>query len=256
MQVLQRNLWVVVSDFHFRQHNKKTWRTILQFVRANRKRIAGFVFLGDQLDFETISPHTSEKRGLRRQGGLKADLDGFRSEVLDPLDAILLPETKKVYELGNHDSWCNQLYETLPELAGMLDHTKYLKLEESGWKIIPQGDFYRLGHLALFHGDTLAQGLNAAKKALEIVGGNVLMGHTHAPASASKVSPVRSRRAMAWVAPVVADCNPRYGRNKSNAWINGMVVIEMHPNNQDFSLFPCIFTDNKFVYGGTLYDGH
>jgi hypothetical protein len=92
-----------------------------------------------------------------------------------------------------------------------------------------------------------------AKKALEIYGSNVLLGHTHAPQSFAKISPVEAKKKyMAWVAPVLCTTNPAYLRNRPTAWINGFTIVELHSNGT-FNLFPIIVIDGKFSYGGKEY---
>jgi hypothetical protein len=50
----------------------------------HRSNIESCVLLGDFLDLETVSPHTRNKPRLRRRGGYKSDIDGFKREILDP----------------------------------------------------------------------------------------------------------------------------------------------------------------------------
>lgn len=250
--------WIWGHDLHFPHYSKKTWDAMLAFIKANK--IAGFGFGGDQFDNEEISHHTKGKPFFRERASFKRNTDNFEQLILRPLEAALPKDAEKIWIVGNHDRFERDLIEEQPELEGIIERTDSLRLSERGWTIVPLGHSYKLGELNVIHGEILTgignqAGAYPAKKALEIYSSNVLAGHTHAPQSFAKISPVESRKKdMAWIAPILGATNPYYLRNRPTAWIQGFTVVELRDKGL-FNLYPVTVFDGKFSYGGKEYGG-
>jgi len=146
------------------------------------------------------------------------------------------------------------LTESMPELDGMLDFRKYLKLAEPAFKVIPLGGDCQIGELLCIHGETVGSGSgNAAKKAVEIYGQNVLIGHGHQLQDSSKCSPPRSKKKVcAWMSPIVGSVSPRYLKHRANAWVNGMTLVYARKNGT-FNLYQVVITDGEFSFGPVTY---
>lgn len=249
--------WVVAHDLHFPQYCKKTFDAMMEFIKDVRP--AGFIFGGDQFNNDEISHHTKGKPLYRERASFKRNTDKFDELVLRPLEKAL-GKVPKVWIIGNHDDWERQLIEEQPELEGIIERTDSLRLSERGWLIVPLGHAYKLGELNVIHGEILTgignqAGRYPAAKALEIYSSNVLAGHTHAPQSMAKISPVETRKKdMAWIAPILGLCNPAYNRNRPTAWINGFTIVEVRGQGM-FNLYPVTVFDGKFSYGGKEYGG-
>ncbi len=248
--------YVVMHDLHYPKVDWPTWKAMLALIQDIKPD--GFVSGGDQFDNEEISHHTKHKPLYRERGAYKKHTDGFERDILKPLEAVLPKHCEKTYIIGNHDRFEFDLIEEQPELEWLVDHVKLLRLEERGWEIIPLGHAKTVGQLSIIHGEVLTgignqAGAFPAKKAVEVYGCNVLAGHTHAPQSFSKISPVEHKKKyMGWIAPVLCDCNPSYLRNRPTAWVNGFTVVELHPNGF-FNLYPVIVSGGVCSYGGKLY---
>jgi hypothetical protein len=232
---------------------------MLKFIKENE--IAGFIFGGDQHDNAEISHHNKGKPLFKEPGAYKANTDGFRRRILDPLASGLArhsPKASLVWILGNHERFEQDLIEEQPELKGTIDRVSALNLEERGWHVVELGHAFRLGKLCVVHGEVLTgvgnqAGVFPSKKAVELYAGNVLCGHTHAPQSYTRISPVDdSSRWQAWIAPILGAVNPVYLRNRPTAWLNGFVIIEMRDNGR-FNLFPINVSKGEFTYGGRTY---
>jgi predicted phosphodiesterase len=248
-----KNIWVVIHDLHWGETSMETVAAWLDYIQKNREKIAGFIFAGDIFSNSCISHHNSQKPLYRPKGQYLKDEKTFATQILAPLEKALPKDCKKIYIMGNHDDWEDQIAETQPELAGVISHFDGLKLADKGWVRVPLGHAYKLGHLVVVHGEMLS-GINAAKRALLIYGQSVLAGHMHNPQSCSQISPVDAKRKhMAWVAPISGSCNPDYARNKPNAWINGFSIVELHPHSNNFNVYPVITTKGTFSFGGTQY---
>jgi hypothetical protein len=95
-----------------------------------------------------------------------------------------------------------------------------------------------------------------SKKAVELYAGNVLAGHTHAPQSYTKISPVEQRKKHGgWINAILGATNPDYLRNRPTAWLNGFTVVELYTANGFFSnLYSVVVLNGRFSYGGKIYD--
>jgi len=251
--------WVAIYDLHYPLVDWPTFNAAMDFMSKNE--IAGFIWGGDQFDNNEISHHTKGKPIFRERAAYKRNTDGFNNKILKPLEEVLGNEIPLIYITGNHERFEQDLIECHPELEGTIEHDKLLHLEERGWQIVPLGHSYKLGKLAVIHGDILTgignqAGLFPSKKAVEIFACSVLAGHTHASQSYTRVSPVTERdKWMGWIAPIAGKTNPSYLRNRPTAWMNGFVIIEVRADGT-FNLYPVIVcADGTFSYGGHVYGG-
>jgi predicted phosphodiesterase len=255
-QKSQVGTWVCLHDLHYPLVNWASWNAVIDFIANNP--INGFVFGGDQFDNAEISHHTKGKPIFRERGAYDRNTNGFRIKILDTLDNLLKDNQEKIYILGNHERFEQDLIEEQPELEGTIERVKLLKLEERNWKVVPLGHAYKLGKLNIVHGEILTGFGNQgpaypSRKAAELYGTNVLAGHTHAPQSFTKISPVENvQKCMAWIAPCMCETNPAYLRNRPSAWLNGFTIVEVM-NGGNFNLFPVIITNGRFSFGGKIY---
>lgn len=217
----------------------------------------GFIFGGDQFDNAEISHHNTNKPLYKERRGYLKNQEDFDEKILNPLEKALGLCDKR-WLIGNHDFWEFEFVETHPELEGLIDRPTALGLDRRGWDVIPIGHSTRLGELTVIHGELLTgignqAGMYPSRKAVELYGTNVLAGHTHAPQSYSKVSPVdQKKKYMGWIAPILGSTNAAYLRNRPTAWVNGFSLVEIQPNG-NFNLNIIIVSDGKFAYGGKLY---
>ena len=251
----QEGTWCVFHDLHYPLVNWPTWNAAINFIGTNN--IAGFIFGGDQFDNVEISHHTKGKPFFRELGAYRRHTEGFRSKILAAIDD-LMGLKPKIWITGNHERFEQDMIEEQPELQGTIEHEKLLALEDRGWQIIPLGHAYKLGKLNVIHGEVLTgfgnqAGMYPSRKAVDTYGANVLAGHTHAPQSFAKISPVdATQRFMGWIAPCMCETNPAYLRNRPTAWVNGFTIVEVQKNG-NFNCYPIIVTGGKFNYGGKTY---
>jgi hypothetical protein len=248
-------IWVAGYDLHYPKYDAPTFRGMMQFIEAVKP--AGFIFGGDQFDNAEISPHNRRKALYKPTGSYKQAEKEFDKYILSPLEKAI-GNANRVWIVGNHDDWEREFIETHPELQGCVERPESLNLVRRGWDIVGLGRAKKLGHLNVIHGEVLTGvGNQAGKfpsaKAVDIYGDNVLAGHTHAPQSFSKISPVEQRKKhMGWIAPILGNVNPVYLENRPTAWMNGFVVIELHLGGM-FNLYPIISFNGVFSYGGRVY---
>jgi hypothetical protein len=245
---------VSAFDSHYPHVDKPTWAATLDFVKRNK--VGLFVFGGDNLDCGAISHHTKGKPLFRPRGQMLRDLEGFRKNMLEPVEKLLPKDCIKVWLTGNHEDWASQLIEEQPELEGLLDFPKYLGLEERGWEVKPQGGHYKRGHLKWIHGDVLTGGATICRKALDTYVESVVFGHVHAFSSATKVLPESAKyKWQAWATGCVGKVNASYLKSRPTGWLNGIAITEFYGTRGHFNHYPVTMFGGKFAYGAKEYGG-
>lgn len=247
---------LALYDLHYPQWHKPTFDAIIDFLKHNPIDI--FVFGGDALDMAELSHHNKHKGLYKLPGSYKKNIEGFKTQVLNPIEKLLPKHCKKVFIIGNHEFWGHELVEQQPELQGSVEPELLLGLEERGWQVIPFGRSFKYGELTICHGQELGGCGNQnstmhAKKALEVYCTNVLYGHYHAPQSFTKVLPTDQRRKwQAHCSPIAGSVNPHYLENRPTSWLNGWTLVEFRKSGE-FCLFPIICIDGTASYGGKVY---
>jgi len=239
-------------DAHFPKLHRPTWRACLDFVRRNRVDV--FVFGGDNLDCSSISRHTKGKPLFRPRGQMKKDLDEFDREMLKPIERAVKSGCELVWLTGNHEDWAAQLIEEMPELDGLLDFPEYLKLKERGWKVKPQGGHFKKGKLKWIHGDVVSgSGLNAVRNALNTYVENIVMGHGHTAASATKTLPhSRQHKWQAWMTGTGGELDHGYLKKKPTGWLNQFAITEFRRGGL-FCHYPVTVYGGACSFGGRIY---
>ena len=254
----QAGLWVWAYDIHSPKVDWPTFNAMMDFLEKNRGKIRGFGFGGDQNDNEEISHHNKSKILFRGVGSYARNTELFNTKVLTPIEAALGAKVEKIWIEGNHDDWENQLVQEQPELLGTVERRKLLNLDRRGWVFISTGNVFRLGKLAVIHGETLTglgnqAAANHALRAVLAYGQSVLYGHIHSPQSAARIAPFGQKdKHMAWCSPISGKTNPTYLRNRPTAWVNGFTIVEVRKDGT-FNVAPIVVTRGVFNYGGVEY---
>jgi predicted phosphodiesterase len=249
---------VAVYDLHYPKVDKPTVNCWMDYVE--RSKVDVFIFGGDQFHFDEISHHTKHTPIFRTRRSYLNSIEGFDRDILTPLERLLPAGCEKVWIIGNHEDWEQDLINEQPELEDAIGHVRLLRLIERGWTVIPLGHAYKLGKLKVIHGETLTGiGNQAGKfpsaKAVELYACNVLAGHTHAPQTFTRVSPVeQTNKWQGHISPISGHVNPEYLRNRPTAWLNGFNIIDVMEDGQ-FNYYPVIVYRGRFSYGGKVYGG-
>jgi len=248
---MKSNLWVFVVDIHYPTYDKPTARALFDFLKRNK--VSGFIFGGDQHNNDGISHHNKSKPLFREKAAFRRETEGFEREILTPVEKLLPRDAKRVWILGNHERFCDDVGEQQPELAGALDRVELYHLRDRGFEIVELGHAYKHRKLTFMHGEWISGGVNPSKKLAEIVAANVVAGHTHSPQSYTRISPVSQRdKWMSWISPILGTCNPAYIRNRPTSWVNGFCLIEFHPNG-NFNCYPVVVSNGQFAWGGEIF---
>jgi hypothetical protein len=244
---------VSVFDTHYPEWDQSVWAAARNFIKRNRKKVRLVVLGGDNLHCESISHHSKGKGKYRTLGQMKRELDGFKREVLEPLERVVSNKCRLVWLTGNHEDWLEQMFEEQPELAGLIDFPTQLGLSERGWIIKRQGDHFKHGHLKWIHGDVLSG--NHINKALNTYVENTMYGHFHTGASGTKVLPhSKQHKWQAWAIGCAGKLDSGYLKHRPTGWLNQIAITEFRERGL-FNNYPVTLFDGQFVYGGARYGG-
>jgi predicted phosphodiesterase len=242
--------FVSLFDIHHPDVDKPTLNAALDFMA--REKVDGVILGGDNLDCGPISRHNKNKPFFKPRGQMKKDLDSFNTEVLQPIEKRV--KGVRVWLTGNHEDWAQQLIEEQPELEGLLDFPAYLKLEERGWKVFPQGGLFKHGHANYMHGDVLpGTGVRACQKALDIYVSSMIFGHGHTAASATKTLPHAAKwKYQAWSMGCVGRLDHHYLKKAPTGWVNQIGITEFYGKGF-FNHYPVTVINGRFAYSGKVY---
>jgi predicted phosphodiesterase len=244
-------LWLVLPDIHYPLHDRAAINAVLEFTESNR--IRGVILSGDNLDCSNVSRHTKGKPRLRSRGGYQRDIDGFKRDILDPIESRLRKKATKVFFHGNHEDWLADFLDENPELEGALGIAENLQLKERGWKVIPCGGHYEVGRAMIVHGDQIGSGMHIAKKLVDSLCQIAIMGHVHTYSAYTKVSQVKERRKWIGITlPTLGTVAPSYAKGRPNAFVNGFGILETWGNGY-VNVYVPIIVGGQFAFAGRVY---
>jgi hypothetical protein len=233
-------------------HNAPAIAAMMKFVADFQPDI--FVHGGDGLDCGAVSHWNRSKRksieGLR----LVEDAREFKRGMLDQLNSILKPNAQKVYHIGNHEAWLEDLLEEYPGLEDIVSLDHLLGLTENNWTIIPQGGVSKFGKLYFAHGDNVG-GKYVANQAVMNYERSIRVGHHHTYQVDTKVSAIDITDSRTGVAmPCMCNRGPSYGKKRPNRWVNGFLVSYLFPDGS-FNDYVVIVVNGRFCWEGKVYKG-
>lgn len=164
-------LWV--GDQHSPYHDRKTHRTILNFMKYlnGTRKWDHLVLGGDLLDFYSVSSFDKDPSRANR---LQWELDMGRRVLEEYREAM--PKTDIKYLEGNHEERLIRYLKKHPELYDLRALQIPNLLDLKGLDIAYMHDWFYKGFL-FKHGDYANK--YAANKELEVEGVNGMSGHTH-----------------------------------------------------------------------------
>lgn len=230
-------------------HDPSAIRAMFEFAQDWRPTI--FVAGGDMVDCGCVSHWNDSKPGTVEGFRLKDELDEVDRLIVTPVDKLV--KGRKVWLTGNHEAWVDQLLDKSPALIGMISVVDYLRLAERGWEVYSLGEIARVGKVYYLHGESVGSGIYGAKRAIEMYSRNVRLGHHHCYQTHIKTSAMDENDFhSAIIAPCLCRRNPRYGRNRPNAWVQGFLAEEFHSSGH-FSSQVHVMVRGKFTANGKLY---
>jgi hypothetical protein len=237
-----------IPDTHVPYHSKRAFALVLQVARAWRPDT--LVVLGDFADCLAVSSHAKDPRV---QVDFASEIDAV-CEALDDLDSLGI--RRKVYVSGNHEERLERYAATrAPEIFGLLDYPKIVKLDARGWEWVPYREYLQIGKLYVTH-DVGSAGDSAHIKARQTINGNVVIAHTHRMGLSFTTHADGHSNVGAVFGHLVDVSHARYlHKAQRNAWQMGFGVGHMRPNGMVYLQAIPILHDYSCVVDGVLYEG-
>lgn len=235
-------------------HDLRAWQAVLAFAQDFRPQ--DFVFGGDILDCGAIS-HFNKRRPRKTEGyRLLQDAEACHKAVIEPIEDILPKTGAKIYLVGNHEDWIEDLLDEDPTLEGLVGIEKLLHLDK--WEIVPQGGVSHIGKLYFTHGDSLrgkGQLIHVAQKAATFYERNILLGHYHTYQTSTKTRAVDFKGIKAaTVVPCLCARDLAYAEGSPSQYAQGFAWGYVAANG-DFNNYISIITDGRFRALGKTYSG-
>ena len=232
-------------------HDRRTLDLVLKVASDFKPDV--LILGGDTLDCGPLSPHLKHKHrsieGLR----IATDAQELRAHVLEPLEQL---GSKRIYLLGNHERWPEDVIEEYPGLEGVLSINALLGLEAHGWQIVPQGELYRLGKLFFMHGDTIKGSTHVAKAAMDRYDRNVRFGHFHTYQAYTKHRPLDIDHPKTAIAvPCLCGRDALYMMRAPNRWVQGFAYGHVEPNGIFHDQVSTVINHAWTAPWGTRYKG-
>jgi predicted phosphodiesterase len=242
---------VLLPDIHFPDHDKKSMKAVIAFIKDFQPDTV--VFMGDQLTLDPVSFWNKGKPGLSEGKRLLDDYKGFEEEILTPIIKAGKKSCQYVWLDGNHENRAAKFIEENPSVKGLIEPHKYLRLKERGFILVEHGDLYQLGKLYVMHGEFWNK--YHAAKTVETFENSVVYAHTHNPQTYAKSVPRDTNRYhIAWCLGCLCNRTPDYKVGKANRWINGFGVVYVRPDGF-FDLFTVNINKGSFIFNDKMYGG-
>lgn len=232
-------------------HDPRAWATTLKFLQDFKPQ--DFFFGGDILDCGAIARHHNKGKPRKTEGfRLQRDAEECKREVIDPITSLVPREGRRVYIVGNHEDWIEDLLDEDPALEGIISISKLLGL--NSWEVIPQGGWANYGKLCFLHGDTITGGEHIAKAGVINYERNVRFGHHHTYQVYTKTSPLDTKYPHTGIAvPCLCSKDLGYNERRPNRWVQGFMWGYMVNGGTPFVDNVAIIINGSTVINGKVY---
>jgi predicted phosphodiesterase len=254
----QYQLAVVVPDLHVPHEDKRSVAALEQYLADEKWDY--WICLGDLIDNEAVSAFNVGKP--RKIMTAPTVLEQF-SEANRFLDRHLAaatknnPDCKLVYIEGNHEERCERYVDKAPELQGLVDVERALKLKERNVQYVrfwSRGDLYQLGKLYVGHGAYTVQ--NHAAKHVRDFGCNLIYGHSHDVQMFTIKQRGKNQTLMGQSLGCLCAHDQPYMRGRPTNWSTAFGIVYLHA---DGIFQHQVVMVNKFRFvgptTGKLYQG-
>lgn len=199
-------------------------------------------------DFGTYNSLSSwnKKKPLKAEG--KRYYDDYTA-CLDELYMYThrLPNTRKVFIMGNHEQRAEWLVEKHPNMKDFVNLRRQLELDDLGWEVVDFEDYIQIGELAWTHGWYWNE-YHAAMTLKRFVG-NVVYGHVHHHQVDTQNVHFGKKQHIALSSGCLSDRYPEWKGKKPTRFQNGFVTVNYRKDGK-FNI------DHHMIFGGEFsYNG-
>lgn len=244
----------ILGDTHTPNQDDLTLSAIEKFMADIF--IDEYVHLGDLMDFDMISSFNADNLRENETRRLVSDYN-LANKILDRHQKIVRKNNKNAkFTLleGNHENRIQRVIDKSPEVEGLLEVPKNLRLAERGFKWIPswtEGELYKIGKLYFMHGKWTNQ--YHAAKVVNAYAVNMVYGHTHDVMNHVRVILGKDRHIMAQSLGHTADENKlKYMKKGPSNWTQAVGIAEIRPGGS-FNLYPITIINHTFSFNGKVY---
>ena len=206
----------------------------------------------DFMEFGPISYWNQRKRLEMEGRRLVHDYD-FANQILERI--CNFAKQKVTFQAGNHDNWMDSYIQEHPEMEGLLNQSRQLRLKERGVDDVGYGSVYKVGKAAFAHEllrnrKTFTTKYHAARMA-EDYSKTIFYGHHHTHQVFIRVTHDSKPNAAVAIG-CLSDLNPGWKRNEINSWVNQFLFLEFDKAGH-FTWYAPILINGKFYFDGILF---
>ena len=234
---------IVLPDVHMTTEIPKEYELVKKFIaEQNPDEI---ILLGDFMDCSSLS-HWNESKSRAMEGQRWNKEVKLANKELD----FLQEHTNKItYLEGNHENWVEQYIDKHPEMEGLIEIPKKLKLKKRNITWYKYNTLYQVGNLYFTHG--CYTGKYHAAKHLQSFGCNIVYGHAHNTQTAMMNMRMQEPH-MAYGLGCLCDHSPEYMHGRPANWINQVCVVYVNDKG-NFNVYPINIIDCTFIWEGKEY---
>lgn len=236
---------VELPDIHYPSNIEM--RPVFRFI--NDYQPDYIFFLGDAMDFQSISPWIENKKMPINGQDLKSEYEGFEENIIKKIREV--SKAPIVWISGNHEAWVDIAIKENPNTRGYWEIYNNIDLEKYNILLLPfEISELVLGHLVMLHGKYTLEH-HAKKMAYVYAPFNTVYCHTHDAQKYLKLTPVGNQPVMAESIGCLCHKNPHYKKGMPNDWINAFGVTEFW--GRGFFNHQTIHIINGKFHKGVLY---
>ena len=232
---------VILPDVHLTTKIPKPYQLTKKFIKDYKP--TEIILLGDFMEVSSLSGYDLSKR--RKIEGQRFEKEVALAEhELDILSDLCPVVT---YLEGNHEDRVERYLDDHPELEGMVELPKRLKLAEKGITWHKTNKLIKRGKLYFTHG--VYYGKYFAKKTIDDYGCSIVIGHTHRFQVHTIYPKMQKHPMVCFGLGCLGDTEPAYQKTPAGH-INQFAVCEIDSGTGLFNLYPITIIRNTFIYGG------
>lgn len=234
---------IILPDVHLDTYFPKPYLPVRKFI--SKFKPDEILIIGDFMNMSSFNHHEEQNLRYMENKRYKKEIDFVNKE----LDYLQKYSKKITYLDANHEDWCKQYINKHPQLEGLIEYQKLLKLKERKIKWLPYNVPYKIGKCNFIHG--LYTGENHAKKTAMKVGKNIVYAHVHSPQS-YLLGTLLNNPIMSYSLGCLCEKEQDYNFGKFPNWMNGFAVM-YYDEKGFFNLYPINIINRKFIFNGKQY---
>ena len=249
---------IVTPDKHFPIADLPAIRCVKKIIEKSDADI--YVDLGDTLEHSSVSHWERASKPKIPLDLVIEELDAEAHEsnqdwdfLDESLDKAGIKE--RYITLGNHDNWLDKFLVQHPHLNKIYNFKKLYRMDQRGYKMVPFGEFLRIGKLHFYHGHHVG-GVNHTRAHLLRFGVSILYGHHHSVShyEVGFANGVNSATSLGCLKMLGHDAN-QWLNNLKHSWGHACASVDYYDDgNYCINIHRII--EGKVVFHGELMDGN